>query len=41
MEFCVNKLSETVTLMVKCEDDELAGFVSRYVEEFLRLNEII
>jgi hypothetical protein len=30
-----------MTLMIKCEDEELAGFVSRYIEEFLRLNEII
>jgi hypothetical protein len=31
MEFCVHKLPETMTLMIKCEDEELAGFVSRYI----------
>lgn len=30
-----------MTLMIKSDDEELAGFVSRYVEEFIKLNEII
>ena len=41
MEFCVQKLPETVTLMIKCEDEELAGFISKYIEDFLKTNEII
>mgnify|MGYP000959089056 CR=1 FL=1 len=41
MECCFHKLPETMTLMIKSEDDELAGFVSRYIEDILRLNEII
>lgn len=32
------KVAETMTLMVKSEDEELSGFISKYVEEFLKLN---
>ena len=38
MEFEVNKQVETLTLMVKSENEEFAGFVSKYVEDFLKLN---
>ena len=31
MECCLHKLPETATLMIKSDDDELAGFVSRYI----------
>lgn len=31
MECVFNKLAETVTLMIKSDDEELAGFVSRYI----------
>ena len=31
MEFEVNKEVETLTLMVKSENEEFAGFVSKYV----------
>ena len=31
MEFEVNKEVETMTLMVKSENEEFAGFVSKYV----------
>jgi len=31
----------TITLMTKCENEELAGFVSKYVEEFLKINDMI
>ena len=32
---------ETLTLVVKCENEELAGFVCKYVEDFIKLNDII
>ena len=38
MECCFSKLAETVTLMIKSDDEELAGFVSRYVEEIFKVN---
>ena len=41
MEFTVQKLPETLTLMIKCDDEELAGFISKYIEDFLKTNEII
>lgn len=41
MECCFSKAADTMTLMIKSDDEELAGFVSRYVEDFLKLNEII
>ena len=31
----------TLTLMTKCESEELAGFISKYVEGFLKLNDFI
>ena len=37
----MNKEVETITLVVKSEDEELAGFLSKYVEDFLKLNKII
>ena len=41
LEVQVNKLADTVTIMVKTQNQEASGFVSKYVEEFLKLNEII
>ena len=38
MECCFSKAADTMTLMIKSDDEELAGFVSRYVEDFLKLN---
>lgn len=31
MEYQVTKVAETMTLMVKSEDEELSGFISKYV----------
>lgn len=41
MELDVNKEVETMTLLIKCENEEFAGFVSKYIEDFLVLNDII
>ncbi len=38
LEFQVIKIAETMTLMIKSEEEELSGFISKYVEEFLKLN---
>ncbi len=41
MELEANTSAGTITLMTKCENEELAGFVSKYVEGFLKENDII
>lgn len=41
MEFEVMKEVETLTLVVKCKNEELAGYVSKYIEDFIKLNDII
>jgi hypothetical protein len=37
----ISKADQVLTLKVKCGNEELAGFVSKYVEEFLQYNEIV
>jgi hypothetical protein len=37
----VNKQVETVTLIVKSENEEFAGFVCKYIEGFLKINDLI
>lgn len=41
MELTITKEVETLALVVKTENDELAGFVSKYVEDFMKLNDIL
>ena len=41
MELEANLDAETITLMTKCENEEFAGFVSKYVEEVLKINDFI
>ena len=38
MEFQVLKEAETMTLLVKSENEELGVFIGRYVEELLKMN---
>ena len=38
MEIDVSKEVETMTLLIKSENEELAGFVSKYIEGFMKLN---
>lgn len=37
----VNKQVETITLIVKSENEEFAGFVCKYIEGFLKINDLI
>lgn len=41
MELEANLEAETITIMTKCENEELAGFVSKYMEESLKTNDFI
>lgn len=41
MELTIAKEVETFSLVVKTQNEELAGFVSKYVEDFMKLNEIL
>ena len=41
MEMDVDKEGKVMTLTTKCQNEEFAGFVSKYVEEFLKINDII
>lgn len=41
LQLDINKTDSTLMLKVKCQNEELAGFISKYVVEFLQYNEIV
>lgn len=41
LQLDINKEAHTLLLIVKSQNEELAAFISKYVEEFLQSNEII
>jgi|JI9StandDraft_2_1071091.scaffolds.fasta_scaffold1012157_1 hypothetical protein len=41
LQLDIHKPDQQMQLVVKCTNEELASFVSRYVEEFLKYNSIL